>query len=168
MPLTAATRASRKPDIVFALVIMALGAAVVFEASKLRASPFDPLGPGGVPMGVGALLFVFALYVLVSAVFGAGVGGGQRMFSGLEDEDAEQPLRWGRSIAVYAFSLVYLAVLPLRAVDFLPATIVYMIVLLLFLGDRSWRSLLIAVLLSVPLAYTLDQVFRRVLSVNLP
>ena len=162
------TPASRRSDSIFGLAIMVLGAGVMFEGSRLRPSPFDPLGPGGVPIGVGALLVIFAGYVFLSAIFGSGVGGGQRMFSGLEDGEADQPLKWRRSLTVYGISLLYLAALPIREIDFFPATVIYMIILLLFLGDRNWRSILIAAALSISVAFVLDQVFRRLLSVNLP
>lgn len=161
---------SRRADVIFSLVVVALGVGVIFEGSRLAPSQFDPLGAGGVPIGIGALLVFFGGWIGLAQLFGQGVGGGQRMFSGLEeDNDAGiGPLRWQRSLVVYLVTFVYLAVLSLREIEFFPATAVYMVGLLYFLGDRTLKSMLVAVPLSIAVAFALDQIFRRILMVNLP
>lgn len=162
---------SRRADLIFSAIITLLGVGVIVESTRLSQLPaFDPLGPGGVPMALGVLLIVFALWIGCAALVGRGVGGGQRIFSGLEDQDdaGNGPLLWHRALIVYLISIAYLLVLSMREVDFLPATVVYMVVLLYYLGDRSLRSMPLAVLISFAGALALDQVFRRLLMVSLP
>ena len=159
---------SRRPDIVFALVVIAIGAVAVVEGMRMRPSQFDPLGPGAVPAMIGVALVGLAALVLLSAFSAFSIGDGQRLFTGMGDDATADSLHWRRSAGIFAITLAYVGALQLQLVDFRLATTAYMVAVMALLGRRDRRSLFIATALAVIVSVALDEVFRRVLSIDLP
>ena len=144
----------RRADIVFAIVLMALGLGVVFVGMKIPPSRFDPLGSGVVPALMGAGLVALALLVLASALTSFKIGDGDRLFTGLDDIGEETP-SLPRAAGAFAWTLIY-------------AVFVYMAALVLALAPHSKRSYGTTVVVSGVCAVGLDLVFRNLLSIDLP
>jgi hypothetical protein len=159
---------SKGPDIVFAVIVMALGGIAIVEGLSIRPSRFDPLGPGAVPAMIGAALCVLAAAVLLSTVTSLRIGDGARLFTGLEDEAGSEPLLWRRALATFVTTHGYVALLELRVFGYLAATFAYTACLLLLLGRRDARGIAIALATAAVTAVALDAIFRRLLSIDLP
>jgi hypothetical protein len=159
---------SRGPDIVFAVIVMALGGVAIVEGLSIRPSRFDPLGPGAVPAMIGAALCVLAAAVLLSTMTSLRIGDGARLFTGLDDEPGAEPLLWKRALATFVTTLAYVALLEFRFAGYLAATFAYTACVLLMLGRRDARGAALALATSAVTAVALDAIFRRLLSIDLP
>lgn len=157
----------RRADIVFAIVLMALGLGVVFVGMKIPPSRFDPLGSGVVPALMGAGLVALALLVLASALTSFKIGDGDRLFTGLDVIGEETP-SLPRAAGAFAWTLIYAVSLEFRLVPYWASTFVYMAALVLALAPHSKRSYGTTVVVSGVCAVGLDLVFRNLLSIDLP
>lgn len=157
----------RRADIVFAIVLMAVGLTAVIEGMKIPPSRFDPLGSGAVPALMGAGLAALALVVLASAFTSLKIGDGDRLFTGLDDIGEETP-SLPRAAGAFAWTVLYAVSLEFRLAPYWASTFVYVAALVLALAPHNKRSYATTVVVSGAFAVGLDLVFRHVLSINLP
>ncbi len=157
----------RRADIVFAIVLMAVGLTAVVEGLKIPPSRFDPLGSGAVPALMGAGLTALALAVLASALTSLKIGDGDRLFTGLDDMGEETPSLL-RAAGAFAWTVLYAVSLEFKLVPYWASTFVYMAALVLALAPHDKRSYATTAVVSGACAIGLDLVFRYVLSINLP
>lgn len=168
---TEATPARRVlPDLAFALFCLLVAVVMYLEARKLPDSPFDPLGPGSVPMMVAGLLGVLALALLGRLALGLDVGSAaQSLITGMSS--AEPPTHRRRPITAivgYAMTIAYVAVMHLDWLDFFWATLIYMAALGFLLLPRTRRAWIITLVIAVVSAASMQYVFTRILFIDLP
>jgi hypothetical protein len=171
MSAAAETRRKRAwPDFAFALFCLVAAGLMYFEARKLPDSPFDPLGPGSVPMLLAGLLAALALLLLGRLALGLGVGSAAQSFIvGMSsDEPPTHRRRPITAIVGYTLTIAYVAVMHLDWLDFFWATLIYMAALALLLLPRTRRAWATGILIAVVSAAALQYVFTNVLFVDLP
>ena len=166
----AATPRRVLPDLAFALFCLVVAAVMYLEARKLPDSPFDPLGPGSVPMMVAGLLGALALVLLGRLALGLGVGSAaQSLITGMNSaEPVTHRRRPVTAIVGYAMTIAYVAVMHLDWLDFFWATLVYMAALGVVLLPRSRQAWIISLVIAVVSAASLQYVFTRILFIDLP
>ena len=160
------TSTSRRRDLIFALVIIAVAAVVIWEARKQPHSPYDPIGAAGVPIWTAGIMIVLAGSMLLRLALGRSTAGAAKsLFTSTEAVDDSYDTRPGLSLAAIVGSIVYIAAMPL--VGFLPATIAFLWLLGSILSDRSPRALAICAAIAIVGGVGLDLGFRAML-VDLP
>lgn len=158
------------PDLAFAMFCLGVAGLIFLEARKLPDSPFDPLGPGSVPMLVSGLLAGMALLLLGRLALGMKVGAAAQSFiRGMDN--AEPPTHQRRPVTAiigYAMTIAYVAVMHLDWLDFFWATLIYMAALGVLLLPRTRQSWIIAVVIAVVSAVSLQYIFTKILFIDLP
>ncbi len=144
--------------------------AVGWQASKLRPSPFDPLGPGAFPKLVSLLLGVLSLVLIARVLLGFDVGASDTsLISGLtEDEERTHQKRPLLALGLLATVVVYTAVLTLTSVGFIWATIAFLGVSGFAMSGRRPRDAAIAVGIAVIVSLSVSFLFTHVLVAVLP
>ena len=158
------------PDLAFGLFCLLVAGVLYREASRLPDSPFDPLGPGSVPMMVAGLLGFLALVLLGRLALGMGIGSAaQSLIAGMNrDEPPTHRRRPLTAIIGYAMTVAYVAVMHLDWLDFFWATLAYMTALGLLLLPRTPRAWIAAVVIAVVSAAAMQYIFTRILFIDLP
>ena len=163
------TSSQRRADFGFAVATLGVCALTWREASTLPPALFDPLGPKTFPLWICALLAGLSVIVLVRLALGASVGASRTsLVTGLGDDPAAlHRTRPGLAVATFLLTLGYAGALSVPGVRFVFATAAYVLALILTLGPRRRRDLVIAGLVSVAGATAIDLLFRVVFAVDL-
>lgn len=162
----------RRADLAFVLFCLVVAGITWREAARLPDSPFDPLGPGSVPMGLCVALAVLAL--LLAGRLLLGLDGGtakQSLLVGAPDENGgELPYRLRPGLAVLAalLTLAYVAALQLRLLGFVWVTLVYLAVLGAVMLPRRAGPQAISLAIAVIGAFALEFIFTRLVVIDLP
>lgn len=158
------------PDLAFALFCLGVASLIYFEARKLPDSPFDPLGPGSVPMIVSGLLAGLALLLLVRLALGLAVGSAAvSIIAGMSSDEPPTHRRRPLTAAVgYLMTIAYVAVMHLDWLDFFWATLIYMAALGILLLPRTRNAWIAAVVIAVVSAAATQYIFTKILFVDLP
>ena len=157
-------------NLAFGLSTLAVSAIVWWEASKVRPSPYDPLGAGAFPKLVSVLLAGLAILLIARVLLGYAIGASDTsLISGLTDDgDETHRRRPFLAVGVLAGLTLYIAALTLTSVGFLWATIVFVAVIGFAMSDRRPRDLVVAGLIALFIGVALNFLFTRVLIVALP
>jgi len=160
----------RHVDAVLALVTLLIAGITWWEARGLPPAPFDPLGPGTVPIWLSYALAALALVILGRLALGLRIGqSSTSMILGVSgDAPAEYRLRPGLAVFAFLWTVAYAAVLTVTSVSFLTATVGYMAVLGWAMSDRSRRHIAIALVVAVIGGLAIDYTFTSVFVVDLP
>ena len=154
---------SRITDAVFALVMIAVSAITIWEASKQPRSPFDPVGAAAVPIWTAWIMIGLAVLLLLRVLLGlATQGDAQMLFANaresVDDGPVDRPILTGMTLLL---SFAYLVVMP--RVGFVVATTVFTFVSGLVLGERTRRSRIVAMAVALVTGIGLDWGFRLLL-----
>ena len=156
-------------NLVFGLSTLAISAIVWWEASKVRPSPYDPLGAGAFPKLVSVLLAGLAILLIARVLLGYAIGASDTsLISGLTGLGETHRRRPILAVGVLAGLTLYIAALTLTSVGFLWATIVFVAAVGFAMSDRRPRDLVLAGLIAVFIGVALNFLFTRVLIVALP
>ena len=153
---------TRSMEIAVALLLLAVGALVVFDSYRLGARWGDD-GPqsGYFPFYIGLLLGVSSLATLAHVLF-QGLARGDR-FSGALAEKASRFVEWGELklvASVLVPALVY--VLAVQLIGIYVASAIYIGLFMRWLGKYTWlRSVLVGVLTSA-LIFVLFEIWFKV------
>ncbi len=163
------TRKARNADLVLALTTIGVGTLFFFEARKLPASRFDPLGAGSFPMAIAGLLAIMGVVALVMTLAGKRIGAAETsLIVGVNQADQTAPPRpW---LAVFCFLAVaaYTAVLQIWPDNYMWATAALLAALGIAMSPRNPRSAGIAVAIAILGAAFLDYVFGTLLRLPMP
>ncbi len=143
-----------KAETVAGLVVVAIGALLMIESSKLPYLVESVPGPGFLPLWIAAGILVTGAVVLFNALRGRAAG-----------PAIEWPSAWGRRQFGVLLGALALALLVFTKLGFFITTTFFMGVVIFSLGVRSWPTLLIAPLASAGILYL---VFAVWLGVPLP
>lgn len=159
----------RAADLAFALFCLVVATMVWLEARTLPEAPFDPLGPGSVPLLLAGLLGGLALLLLLRMAMGRRVGvASQSLIVGMGEPGADHPRRPWLAVVGFASTVAYVAVMQADLLDFVWATMIYLAALGMLLLPPTRRARLIGLAIAVLGAIGLQLVFSRVLFVDLP
>jgi putative tricarboxylic transport membrane protein len=138
--------AVRRPHLIVGALLAALGAFSIFEAGRLRD---DWQGARLMPAVVGVLLVVLGAAHLV-------------LRAPAPTDPPDTRARW-RVLLIFALLVVYVVAMP--AFGFLPATAVFFLVLLAWLGEFSWP---VTLGMTVALSAASHLLFKHWLGMPLP
>lgn len=157
------------PDIAFALFCLGVASLIYFEARKLPDSPFDPLGPGSVPMMMSALLAGLAAILLGRLMLGREIGSAaQSIITGMSGEGVTHRRRPYTAVIGYLLTIAYVAAMHLDGLDFFWATLIYMFVLGILLLPRTRKAWTISLVIAVVSAVSMQYIFTKILFIDLP
>jgi hypothetical protein len=168
--MDSANARERRVDAIAAAVVLLVAGVTWWEARRLPPAPFDPLGPGTVPLWLCYVLAGLALIVLGRLALGLRIGQSTTaMIMGVAGETpTDYTLRPGLAVFSFAWTVVYAAVLTFTPVTFLVATIVYMAALGWAMCDRSKRQTMIALAVAVIGGLAINTTFTKIFVVDLP
>ncbi len=163
------TTSQRRADFGFAIVTLGVCALTWREASTLPPALFDPLGPKAFPLWISSLLAMLAVLILLRLALGASIGASRTsLITGLgDDPSATHRSRPGLAVATFLLTAAYAAALAVPGLKFAVATAGYVLALILTLGPRRRRDILIAAMVAVVGAGAIDLLFRVVFGVDL-
>lgn len=161
--------ARARGDIVFALVVLAIAGVVWREAGRAPPPLYDPLGPGTGPAWICGALAVLALVILGRALLGLKIGQStQSLILGVgEDAAGDYRLRPALALFCFAATIAYAAALTL-SVTFLWATMGFLAVVGVAMGNRSRSHVIVALAIAVAGAVAINALFRKVFIIDLP
>jgi putative tricarboxylic transport membrane protein len=134
------------------LLLLTVGAILLFEAYKLPYMVEDVPGPGFLPLWLAIGILLAGLSVTVSAVRG-------RLRPG---EPIVWPATWGWRQVITMMAALALALLFLDTAGFLVTTTLFMAVVIYSLGVRSWLMLISAPLAAAGILYSIFALWLRV------
>jgi hypothetical protein len=143
--------------LVSAMTIL-ISAAVLWDARRLPASPFEPIGSGAVPMGVAAGALVLSAIMLVQAVRGL-------LAARLADAPHELTLR---VLATFLLTVGYTALLASGRVRYAFATTAFVAIGVLIIAEKPRRLVPWAIAIALALGFGMDFVFRTIFVTNIP
>jgi hypothetical protein len=164
----ATPRPGRAADLGFAALCGGVAALIAVEARKLPPSPFDPLGPGAVPLWVAGLLGGLALLLVSRVLLRLEVGAAAQSFVLGVGGEVEHRRRPALALASLVLTAAYVAVMDLGWAGFRVATFGYLVALSALLLPRRARPQAIGVALAAAGALGLHWLFTAVLFVDLP
>lgn len=132
--------------------------AALWETRDIPPGTFEPLGSAPVPQAVALLIIALCLTVIVTAL---------RRPAEADDAPAYEPRPLDAAV-VAVFTIVYVAVMQARMLDFAPLTAVFLFANIAFLTRLRLRALPTAALVAVITGWGLQYVFTRVFVVDLP
>lgn len=142
-------------------LLVAAGAVVLFiGAAKLPPPRFEPLGSAALPRILGVLLLLFAAILAVRAASRL-----RRGWIAPVTEASEADPRKG--FAVLLALVVYVFALDVLRVPFVPATTVFVAVVGLSIGARSWINLVIFTSIGLVLALAISNILSRFLYITI-
>lgn len=161
-------RSARVADFAFGAFCLAVAGLIAFEARKLPASPFDPLGPGSVPIAIAAILGGLAVLLVARLALGLDIGAAAQSFVLGVGGEVEHRRRPALAIATLLATVAYVVLMDLGWLGFRPATAGYLVALSALL--LPWRRKPQAIGLGIALVGTfgLHWLFTAVLFVDLP
>jgi len=145
----------KKPDIVAGAVGAAFGTYILIEGAKMPPDVVMKIGPNFFRDILAIILIGFSVFLVIQGAISKKDGGFDRI-------DVRSPgfVRAALSLLVsciYAFAL--------KPVGFIPGTILFILALMLLLGSRSKRDLVLAPVLSTLAVWF---VFEKLLTISLP
>lgn len=161
----------RRADLAFVAFCLVVAALFGREAARAPDSPFDPLGPGTVPLVLSALLGALALVLLARLLLGLDTGAARQSLLVGVPSAAEAPpyrLRPGLAVLAGALSVAYVALLQAGWPGFVPATFLYLEALGAAMLPRRRGPQLAALAIAAIGAVALRWIFTRVLVIDLP
>ncbi|MBM3599880.1 MAG: tripartite tricarboxylate transporter TctB family protein [Alphaproteobacteria bacterium] len=168
--MTTGSERQRRADIVMALVMIAVSAAVWWEASKLPPAPFDPLGPKSFPMWIAMALGGLSVVAVIMALFGRALGRAETsLILGIGEEAPEDyALRPGLAVLAAVITMAYAAALSFTGISFLWATMAYIGALGWAMSDRTRRHTIIALAVAVISGAAITLIFTKIFVLDLP
>jgi putative tricarboxylic transport membrane protein len=157
--MTEATRRSIA-DLVLSLLVSA-GAAILFiGAADLPPPRFEPLGSAALPRILGALLLLFAAIVTLRALLRL-----KRGWTAPATEESEADPRKG--FAVLVALIAYVLALDVLRLPFVPVTTVFVAVVGLSIGARTWLNAVIFAGLGLGLSLAISTILSRFLYITI-
>jgi putative tricarboxylic transport membrane protein len=155
-----------RAELILALCIMALSAAIWIAADRLPPPIFDPLGSGAVPKLVALLVMALAAALLVQRLRGTADRGA--IPDPGDPTEAVAPLRPGIAVGAFAAMAACPAVMDVGLLGFRETAFVFILALGGILSRFSRRTMTILVPTAAILAVGLSWLFGGYLYVDLP
>ncbi len=157
------TRAAAVANLLFGLLVVAAGSALLADSARLPPPRFDILGSAAVPRALCVLVIAMALPLVVRAALAL-----RRGPSAPPPDAALPPRRPALAVAAFALACLYVAVLQNGWLGYGLATAAFLIVLTGFLAGGRPKPLAIGALVAVVLGFGGDYLFTSVFLIDLP
>jgi len=156
---------SRRVDFAIAIVVLVFGILVILAAQQIKAASVpDPIGPRGIPTGIGVTLALLGAGLALRRLRGWD-GDDLVPHEGTEDDEGPdvRPGSAKRALSIWAISMLYVVALP--GLGYLIATPIFVAVVLTLMRVPS-----AAVRFGMSVGFTIGTfvVFNYLLSVHLP
>jgi hypothetical protein len=162
---------TRRAEIAYIVLVLAVAGVTWREARALPPAPYDALGPKAFPIGVSAALALLGLAMLVRLLAGRSLGqAAVSMAAGLDvglDAAATHARRPWTAAGILLLAFAYAGALSVRGVGFLPATAAYLFLSGALLGPLARRRLAAVAAFAVAAAVVLDLLFRVLFRLDL-
>jgi len=145
-------------DLVFATFMIALGIAFIFRSFSLPPPALEPVGPAAFPQWVATIQIIFALIIILRAIFG----------NYQPPKPTEYRKRYDLAIACVLLISAYFGVLQLELLSFQWATAGFIFLLTAFLFDWKLNKIPVAICLALLLGLGLKFTFTEILYLDLP
>lgn len=153
-------RAAAK-DIGLAVAMILVCAAFLWESLNIRSvATGDPVGPAGVARITAFIIIALSVYLLVQAV-------PRVTKSPAEREDLKEGGERGLVLWVLGLTVLYVLGLGYR-IDFAVLTALFLFLSVGILGNFSRRTIVIAIVIAIVMAYGCQYLFTQVFLVDLP
>lgn len=156
------TETSRRTiaDLALALMVSAGAALLFIGAAELPPPRFEPLGSAALPRILGALLLLFAAILTVRALL--------RLRSGWPAPEAEESRADPRrGFAVLVALIGYVFALDVLRLSFIPVTTVFVTIVGLSIGARTWLNAAIFAGLGLVLSLAISTILSRFLYITI-
>lgn len=157
------TRAVAVANLLFGLLVVAAGTALLADSARLPPPRFDILGSAAVPRALCLLVIAMALPLMVRAVLALRQG----TFDEAPDETLP-PRRPALAVAALALACLYVASLQNGWLGYGLATTAFLIVLAGLLSGGRPKPLAIGTVVAVVLGFGGDYLFTSVFLIDLP
>ena len=154
----------RRADIVFAVAMLALCAAVWWGSLDLPPAMLEPIGPAVFPQAASIVLALLSLAVLAAAALRSGV----RPSEAVAAQRPAHARRPGLAVAMVALTVAYLGVMEAGLLGFRDATVTYLLVLGMALFGFELRRLGWVVAIALAIGVGSHAVFTRLFFIDLP
>jgi hypothetical protein len=142
-----------------AAAIVAVCAAVLWEARLIPAGVFEPMGGAPVPIAVAGLIILLCVCIMAVAA--------RRPRRPPDEADPVRPRRLD-ALVVALLTIAYVAVLQLRLTDFAVMTAMFLVLAIGTLLRFEWRRMPWVVLVALVTGFGCQYVFTRIFVVDLP
>lgn len=157
-------------DIIFAIFMILLSSLVIWESGKTFDPGFDPLGPTLVPKVLAASIVVLSICLILTRA--------RTLFLIPKDHNHKDKgsdvlqvrgrQRYGLAAFAFAWSIAYVFAMDHGITGYVIATFVYVFVLALSFGRLSWRTILLALMVSTIITLGTEFLFTKVFVTGLP
>lgn len=155
-------------QLLLGVVVVAIAAALLFEAAKLPPPRFDVLGSAAVPRALCILVIAMALPLVLQAAMHLWRAMARTQPATNAGEAAPPPRRPGLVVVTFVLVCVYVVVLQKGWMSFGIATTLFMIVLTGLLAAGRTRPLAIGIAVALVLGLGGDYIFTSVFLIDLP
>lgn len=140
----------KRKDTIEGVILTSLSAFLIKESFKLHNNQEWALSPALFPLLITVFLFLFSIFLIIK---------------GIKNEETKygDKIDWRLIFYVLVWSFIYAFLLPI--VHFIPATILYLSIFLLVLGEKKWSHIIFISILTPVLVYYL---FNNLFNVFLP
>lgn len=155
-------KSSPRWEIGIAIFFIVGCALILWETRTIPPGTFEPLGSAPVPQVTAVLIMLLSLAVGINGWRKLGAEG-----ASADDDKGYRP-RPLDAWAVAALTVVYVATLDSRVLDFAPLTAVYLFLSIALLSRLRLRSLAAAAVVAIVVGWGTQYLFTRVFVVDLP
>ena len=156
------------PETLVTTALLIVCAIFYFEARKLPAGTFDPLGPGAAPEMVSGLLVALCLFVLIRRFRNVVLGKAFKEEAAVDAIKREGTEEKHFLAVFFVMLLAYLVAFQLELGHFIVLTIPFVFASIVFLGGTSKRVVVTAAITSCVLSVGLFYVMTELFVIRLP
>ena len=142
-------------DIIGALVGILIGIYAIWEGTNMPADYIMKVGPSFFPTILAGLLILFSVVLLINALRGKSIGTVDPVR--LSDKGTQ------RGLITLAATIIFCAILD--PLGFIPSSIVFLVFMMMLMGNRKPMQLVIAPLL---VTFSIWLIFEKVLNLSMP
>jgi putative tricarboxylic transport membrane protein len=151
-----------KADILLALGMIAFSAVVYIGSADLPPPRYEPLGSAAIPQGLAVIMTVLSVLLIIRAV--PHLKTFQAKASPITDVTPRPKL----AILIFVLTLIFITVLDLGLLSFIPAGIIFMTAVGYFLTHRNLKKLPYFFGFSVLMVTANYYLFTKVFYIDLP
>jgi len=142
-------------DIIGALIGILIGTYAIWEGTNMPADYIMKVGPSFFPTILAVLLILFSVVLLINALRGKSIGTVEAV------NFSEKGVQ--RGLITLAATIIFCAILD--PLGFILSSIIFLVFMMLLMGNRKIKQLLIAPLL---VTFSIWVIFEKILNLSMP
>ena len=151
-----------KSDIILAIGMIIMSVVVYIGAMELPPPRYEPLGSGAIPKGLAVIMVALSVFLIIRAIPHL------KTFEGNQNEVTDVTPRPVLSALIFGFTLLFIAVLDLEILSFIPAGIIYMTSIGYFMTHQNLKRLPYFFVFSVLMVVGNYYLFTKIFYIDLP